>query len=132
MLVAFVNSCCLILIHLRQHFWNCLQLAQKYRESLLQGNHVRHFQSQMIPGFQLWLCGVNPHKTLLILCLPLFSARLYLSRGPVGGGGGGGARVPCLNFTSSYVNISQGSHVASRNSSKRNCDIGVAFPISLE
>ena len=48
------------------------------------------------------------------------------------GGGGGSAHVPCLNFTSSYVDISQGSHVACRNSSKRNCDIGVAFPISLE
>ena len=30
-------------------------------------------------------------------------------------GGGGGALVPCLNFTSSYVDISQGSYVACRN-----------------
>ena len=45
---------------------------------------------------------------------------------------GGGAHVPCLNFTSSYVDISQVSFSPVGISSKRNCDIGVAFPISLE
>ena len=47
-------------------------------------------------------------------------------------GGGGGAHVPCLNFTSSYVDIPQGLMSPVGISSKRNCDIGVAFPISLE
>ena len=40
--------------------------------------------------------------------------------------------VPMSPVWISQVDISEGFHVAWRNSSKRNCDIGVAFPISLE
>ena len=63
--------------------------------------------------------------------LPIQRFTSYL-RGPDRGGGGVPMFPSCLNFTSSYVDISQGSHVACWNSSKRNCDICVAFPISLE
>ena len=52
-----------------------------------------------------------------------------LVRGPVRGV----AHVPCLNFTSSQLSTFRRLLMSRVGiSSKRNCDIGVAFPISLE
>ena len=44
----------------------------------------------------------------------------------------GGAHVHCLNFTSSFSTFRKVLMSPVGISSKRNCDIGVAFPISLE